>query len=88
MKILWNFLLVVVLIMTGLLTPFRVCFIEDTDDKDWYEMDIFFDCAFGLDIVINFISAFYDQHNRLRKTFKEIAINYLTGWFWIDIVAM
>jgi hypothetical protein len=74
--------------MTGLLTPFRVCFVEDVDDYQWSEMDIFFDCAFGLDMLFNFLSAFYDQHNRLRKTLKEIAINYLTGWFWIDIVAL
>ena len=74
--------------MTGLLTPFRVCFVDDDNDQVWVNMDIFFDCAFGIDIVINFMSAFYDQHNRLKKTFKEIVFNYLTGWFWIDMVAM
>lgn len=74
--------------MTGLLVPFRVCFVEDADDYQWYEMDLFFDCAFGFDILINFVSAYYDQHNRLQKEFKEIAINYLTGWFWIDIIAL
>ncbi len=87
-KIIWNFILVVILIMTGLLTPFRVCFVDDADDDQWSEIDLFFDFAFGLDVIINFFSAFYDQHNRLRKTFKEIAFNYITGWFCIDIFAL
>ena len=87
-KIIWNFVLVVILLMTGLFTPFRVCFVDDSDDANWFDLDLFFDVSFGLDILINFISAYYDKHNRLRKTFKEIAINYLSGWFWIDIVAL
>lgn len=81
-------MMVLILLMTGFIVPFRVCFIDDSDDNDWYEVDVFFDSVFGLDMLVNFFSAFYDQHNRLRKTFKEISLHYLTGWFWIDMFAL
>lgn len=55
--------LILVLIMTALITPIRVCFVDDEDVKNWYGVDTFFDVYFACDMIINFISAFYDECN-------------------------
>ena len=46
------------------------------------------DISFFLDILVCFNSAFYDFDNDLIDNRKEIAKNYLLGWFTIDIVAI
>ena len=47
------------------------------------------DGFFGIDILINFISAYEDPINGLPVvSLKRIAINYLTGWFIIDFIAV
>jgi len=38
--------------------------------------------------VISFFSAFYDENNKLKFNFKDIFINYITGWFWIDSISI
>ena len=87
-KIVWNVFLVILLLATALIVPFRVCFVEEADSYIWDEIDLFFDVSFGIDMLINFISAYYDAHNRLKKSLKEIALNYVTGWFWLDVFAL
>lgn len=74
--------------MTAILVPYRVCFIEENDDENWQKLDIFFDCSFGFDMIMNFISAYYDNHNILRRKYRDIINRYLTGWFWIDAIAL
>ena len=55
--------LILMLIMTAVITPIRVCFVDDADVDSWFGIDTFFDVYFGCDIIINFISAFYDECN-------------------------
>ena len=45
------------------------------------------DILFGIDIVINFISAKVDDNNQLITDHKKIAIQYLKLWFWLDLLA-
>jgi hypothetical protein len=63
--------------MTAALVPIRVCLIDDEDLENWYVVDILFDVFFGMDIIVNFLSAFYDSNNQLIFRFKDIFIKYL-----------
>lgn len=47
-----------------------------------------FDVFFFCDIVINFISAYEDDNKKVIDDPSKIAIDYLTGWFFIDIIAV
>lgn len=58
----WSLLLIFMLILTAIFTPIRLSFIDD-DDKNWNIADTVFDIFFTFDIIINFISAYYDQSN-------------------------
>ena len=74
-------------IMTAILTPYYVSFIEQ-GDKAFDTINLIFDIAFGIDILINFISAYYDPINGLVTDFRAIILQYLRAWFWIDLIAV
>lgn len=83
----WTVILCVLVIGTALYTPFRVAFIEEDTDVT-SAIDMVFAIGFGIDMVLNFITAFYDSKNGLITSYKLIAFEYLKWWFWIDFVAM
>lgn len=58
--------------------PVTVCF-NDGNNNNENVFDIIMDVLFGIDICINFISAYYNKHNMLVVDYKLIIINYLTG---------
>lgn len=75
------------ILMTVIITPFRICFIEIQDDEIYSYMDLIFDAFFSLDILINFISSYYDEKNQLVFTLKEIVLNYLKSYFFLDLIS-
>ena len=50
-------------------------------------MDASVDILFGIDIVVNFVSAYEQPDGRLIIEHKKIASNYLRGWFILDFLA-
>lgn len=46
------------------------------------------DVCFGLDIIVVFFSAFYDEDFYIIDNLKDIARYYLFGWFLLDILAI
>jgi hypothetical protein len=74
--------------LTAIITPVRVCFVEERDTGDWYIIDMFFTVYFGVDIVVNFLSAYSDEKNVVIYNYKHIIYNYLTGWFLIDFISV
>ena len=51
-------------------------------------INITVDIIFGIDIIVIFFSAFYDSDFQLVDNLKDIARNYVTGWFIIDLFAI
>jgi hypothetical protein len=87
--VVWNVLLLIMLVLTVVIIPFRVAFINFSDaEASWLPIDITFDVFFGLDIVINFILVQVDHKNRLITSYSKIAKNYLQGFFLIDLVSV
>ncbi|CAD8104476.1 unnamed protein product [Paramecium sonneborni] len=87
-KTIWNMLLIFLLLATTIITPFKVCFIDSGNDGFWFWVDVIFDILFFADIVINFLSAFYDEEQKVIDDYILIAKSYLTGWFIIDFIAV
>ena len=44
-------------------------------------------CVFFVDIILNFISAYYDIDMNVIDDRKVVALDYLQGWFFIDFVS-
>ena len=57
----WNLALIVMLISTAILLPFRLSFVKE-DSIDWTIIDIIFDILFFVDVIVNCRSAYYDDH--------------------------
>jgi len=85
--LIWDSLISILLVLIGLIIPYRISFINESDQDEWVIFDFLCDTMFGVDIVINFITAFYNLKNELVTNFKLIAQNYLWGWFIIDSLA-
>ena len=49
-----------------------------------YSVDIFF----GFDILMTFSTGYIDEKNDIEYDCKKVIINYITGWFAIDLVSI
>ena len=74
------------MLYTASVIPYRLAFIEDT--VELVDIDIFFDVIFWIDIVISFNSTYLDDNETTIKVRKIITIEYLKGWFPIDLVSV
>ena len=89
-KTIWNLIIIGLLGYTATLAPFRIAFYEDTGDfwSTFFKVfDILVDILFGLDIIVNFLSAYEKPDGKYEYDLKNIAMNYITGFFLIDFVA-
>ena len=62
----WDLIIAVILIYTAIVLPFRVSFI-DNDSEFYKNLDIFFDCMFGTDLILCFFSAYVDSEDNIIK---------------------
>ena len=51
-------------------------------------MELIIDIIFGADIIVNFLTAYYDEKNILITSPSKIAKKYLKTWFIIDLISM
>ena len=85
-KQIWDIIIGVLLIYTSIVTPYRISFIDDSTSANKYfdYLDLSIDCLFFIDIILSFLTAYYNNEEKIEKKLSKIAINYLTGWFIID----
>lgn len=88
-ELFWDTLLSFILLATCLLVPFTLAFSEELESVKWYnQLNYVIDLFFLLDIFINFNTAFYREDYEIETSHKNIAINYLRGWFLIDFLSI
>ena len=82
----WNLLLFLFVIYAMSFMPyFSVFLINGNDFLNNFENSM--DACFMVDLIINFFTAFYDPKGNLVASHKEIALNYLKGFFLLDLVS-
>lgn len=72
------------ILLVSIITPFHVSFIDDSN-VTFELIENVFNIMFGADIIINFLSAYYDPRIGLITSWKRIILNYLSFWFWVDV---
>lgn len=82
----WDLIITITLLFTCFISPYDLAFQKENAGEG--PLSIVIDIIFWLDIIINFFSAFYQKDMIIVETHKEIAKNYLTGWFLIDLFAI
>lgn len=78
-----------VLIFSSFVIPYRMAFIQpENETRPWEIINYVIDFSFGMDILVTFNTAFYDDNYKIIESRKKIAIKYLKGWFFIDLFAI
>jgi len=89
-KLLWTPIVVLLLIYTATFMPYALVFF-DHDDSDWTNewviLQLVVDILFWIDLLMNMLSAFYNEEGILVKSPKQIMESYFRGWFFIDLIA-
>jgi len=83
----WDLYIAIVLVTTCLITPVRIAFFE-TDDLTWTIINYVIDFFFFIDMIVSFSTCFYDEDFQIHDSRKEIAGDYLRGWFLIDLLSI
>lgn len=52
----------------------------------WFVFDIFSDCCFMIDVILNFFTSYSGEQGRIWDL-KTISIHYLKKWFIVDFVS-
>ena len=88
-KVWWDIIISIILFLSCFTTPLSLAFPELSALSAGYKwMEVVIDVMFGIDILVNFISATQNEEFQVNDNRKDIAKNYLKGWFTIDILAI
>jgi hypothetical protein len=86
-KSIWSIILTLLLLYTATVMPYKIAFIEVTEDSPWFIVDIVMDSLFFTDFLVNLISAYYDNESVLIVNRKKIFCTYLKSWMLLDLIA-
>lgn len=82
----WSFVILLLLIYTASVVPYRLCFIDETS-YSWFVYETIVDCLFCCDIFVTFNTTYQDGEMKIIAVRKNISINYIKSWFFIDFIA-
>ena len=87
--IIWEFMLLLAINYTFLVTPVKITFFYDkmNEYSNWRDFEIVLSVFFGLDMLVNFNTAYIDENKIILKRSK-IASKYMKFWFWIDFISI
>ena len=85
MRAFWDLLLLLAIIYQSIMLPTRISFETETTDFLFY-LEVWIDISFMFDIILNFNTGFY-KDGKLMMTRKMIFIDYISLWFWVDLVS-
>ena len=86
-KVAWDFFIILLILFSGIYTPFRIAFYEQ-DTTFWIVLELVVDAFFLMDILLTFVSAYYDHNETLIDQRSRIACSYVRSWFAIDVVSV
>ena len=66
----------------------RACFNIDVPVGSFaFFVDVFADIIFVLDLLLNFRTAYVDEHGVMEERPRVIAKHYMRGWFFLDALS-
>ncbi|XP_041939359.1 potassium voltage-gated channel subfamily H member 6 isoform X1 [Alosa sapidissima] len=100
-KAVWDWVILILVLYTAVFTPYSAAFLLDerelgigsADGACGYACnplgvaDVVVDVLFIVDIVINLRTTYVDRIDEVVTQPRRIAVHYLKGWFFIDLVA-
>eukprot|EP00985_Skeletonema_marinoi_P031249 scaffold37261_cov80-Skeletonema_marinoi.AAC.1 len=84
----WWFLTVIAALFGMFLETYEIAFSQAGWSRRSAIMEITISCIFGLDVIINFNLAYYDERDKIVLARLPIAMNYLKRMFWVDLIGV
>lgn len=66
--------------------PYSIAFTDEDEQYSWAVVNWYVDISFIIDIFVNFLTAYYDEENKLITDNRTIARGYMRGWFVVDLI--
>lgn len=86
-KHIWNVCMILLLIYTALIMPFRVAFMENVYWDAWTLLETAMDFLFIFDILINLVSSYPTSEGQYEIRLRTIIWKYGKSWMFLDIFA-
>eukprot|EP00931_Biecheleriopsis_adriatica_P116979 TRINITY_DN9254_c0_g1_i3.p1 TRINITY_DN9254_c0_g1~~TRINITY_DN9254_c0_g1_i3.p1 ORF type:complete len:726 (-),score=125.17 TRINITY_DN9254_c0_g1_i3:41-2065(-) len=95
LRTLWDVLMAAALFYTGTIFLYRLSFVqnrmphaqEEDDAPGWHAVNTLVTVFFYVDLVMSFFFTYRNSHGDQVESLQLIAVNYLTGVFWINLLA-
>lgn len=85
---LWNVLVIILLVYTATLMPYRMAFTVDEDESlNWQFFEWVLNALFFADVVVTCFSSYYDDEGRLVLSHRQILLSYAKSWMLLDVAA-
>jgi hypothetical protein len=84
-KQLWDFLMIVMILYSMIVTPYLICFLKERSLTE-FVFEFIVEISFIIDFGFNFITPFYDKEENLITDVSEIILNYLEESFFFDLL--
>jgi hypothetical protein len=81
----WSFIIFILIVYSITVSPVKIAFNEETTTVNY--LDLVVDCLFILDVILNFFTPFKDEDNNLIGNHRMIVLDYLTSWFFFDLIS-
>jgi hypothetical protein len=86
-KMKWDMFIAILIVYSVAVIPYRICFSVDAVGI-FLVFDHSIDVLFAIDMLLTFRTAYFTRLDKMYVTLpKEIASNYIKGWFTIDFLS-
>ncbi|XP_045178348.2 potassium voltage-gated channel subfamily H member 8-like [Mercenaria mercenaria] len=87
-KIGWDWLILLCTFYTAILVPYNAAFTRgENNRRDSIHSDVVVEILFMFDILFNFRTSFVNKSGQVVYEARLIALNYIKGWFLLDLLA-
>jgi len=87
LRIRWDLFIALIMIYMLITVPPKICFQIDGSSSDPLNVvELVIDAIFFIDIIINFHTGHTNADDVFINDKRTIAIAYLKGWFWVDLI--
>ncbi|XP_055619058.1 potassium voltage-gated channel subfamily H member 8 isoform X2 [Toxorhynchites rutilus septentrionalis] len=81
----WDWLILVATFYVAVAVPYNAAFVKA--DRLTMASDVIVEALFIVDILVNFRTTYVSRKGEVVSNSKSIAVNYLKGWFVVDLLA-
>ncbi|XP_011329421.1 potassium voltage-gated channel subfamily H member 8 isoform X2 [Ooceraea biroi] len=81
----WDWLILIATFYVAIIVPYNASFINT--DRPTMVSDVVVEVLFIIDITLNFRTTYVSRKGEVVSNSKSIAMNYVKGWFFVDLVA-